>query len=49
MFSIFNKLTNIVTAIWLVISFPAILRLMLELASHGWQDWKQVFRGKRNK
>jgi hypothetical protein len=47
MFALYEKLRGIVLAIWLIIAFPAIIQLVLELAAQGWQGWKQMFRGKR--
>jgi hypothetical protein len=46
-FALYDKLSGIVIAIWLIIAFPAIIQLVFELAAQGWQGWKQMFRGKR--
>src|SRR5467141_2903642 len=47
MFSMYEKLRDIVIAIWLIMAFPAIIQLAVDLPAHGWQGWKQMFRGKR--
>jgi hypothetical protein len=43
-FDLLNKLQGIVFGIWIIIAFPAILRLAFTLAAQGWQEWKQLFR-----
>jgi hypothetical protein len=47
-FDLLHKLQDVVFAIWLIIAFPAILRIAFALADDGWQDWKRLFRRKRN-
>jgi hypothetical protein len=46
-FDLLNKLQGIVLAVWLIIAFPAILRLAFTLSAQGRQEWKQLFRRKR--
>jgi len=31
-------------AIWLIVAFPAILKIAFALAEEGWQLWKQLLR-----
>jgi len=43
-FAMFDKLRNIAFAIWLIVAFPAILKIAFALAEEGWQLWKQLLR-----
>jgi hypothetical protein len=40
----FDKLRNVAFAIWLIVAFPAILKIAFALAEEGWQLWKQLLR-----
>ena len=40
----FDKLRNIAFAIWLIVAFPAMLKIAFALAEEGWQLWKQLLR-----